>query len=73
MFWLIAKPFQKEELGQGLSEYCLLTALFLLIGLGIFVHLSGGLGAVWGNANYALGSTSTDVSQTTSPNQPGTH
>ena len=72
MFWMIAKPFHKEELGQDLAEYCLLTALFLLIGLGIFVHLSGGVGAIWGNANAALSSSGAGTSQTT-PNQPGNH
>jgi Flp pilus assembly pilin Flp len=64
MFRMIAKLFQKEELGQGLAEYCLLTALFLLIGLGVFIHLSGGLGAIWGNANTALASP--NASQTSS-------
>jgi Flp pilus assembly pilin Flp len=70
MFRMMAKLFQKEELGQGLAEYCLLTALLMLIGLGVFVHLSGGVQAIWGNANTALSSTSTGGSQNT-PNQPG--
>jgi Flp pilus assembly pilin Flp len=70
MFRMIAKLFQKEELGQDLAEYCLLTALLLLIGLGIFVHLAGGMQAIWGNANTALGSADTGVSQT-STGQPG--
>ena len=57
MYRLIAKVFRKDELGQDLAEYCLLTALVLLVGLGIFVHLSGGIQAIWGNAYTTLSSS----------------
>jgi hypothetical protein len=67
MFRLIAKLFSRDELGQDLSEYCLLTALLLLIGLGIFIHLSGGMQAIWGSANTTL---STSNGAQTSPVQP---
>ena len=70
MFRSIAKLFSKDELGQDLSEYCLLTALVLLIGLGIFVHLSGGIQAIWGTANTTL---STQNGAQTSPGQPAQH
>jgi Flp pilus assembly pilin Flp len=65
MFRLIAKLFQKSELGQDVAEYCLLTALLLLVGLGIFVHLSGGIQAIWGNAYTTLNATSHGSNQTT--------
>jgi Flp pilus assembly pilin Flp len=42
------------ESGQDIAEYCLLTALVALIALGIFVHLSGGMAAIWGGANTSL-------------------
>jgi Flp pilus assembly pilin Flp len=67
MFRIIRKLFQKEDLGQGLAEYCLLTALLMLIGLGIFIHLSGGIQAIWGNANTTL-STSNPGGSHTTPN-----
>ena len=44
----------REDRGQDLAEYCLLTALIALIGLGIFVHMSGGVYAIWGGANTRL-------------------
>jgi Flp pilus assembly pilin Flp len=44
----------KSELGQDLSEWCLITALVSLIALGIFFHFSGGMQNLWGNANAAL-------------------
>jgi Flp pilus assembly pilin Flp len=55
----IAKLFFKDELGQDLAQYCLLTALLVLIGLGIFIHLSGGMQAIWGSANTTLSSSPT--------------
>jgi Flp pilus assembly pilin Flp len=48
------KAFSTGERGQDLAEYCLLTALIALIGLGIFVHISGGLQTIWGGANTSL-------------------
>ena len=49
-----AKGLRGEDLGQDLAEYCLLTALVALIALGIFVHVSGGMQALWGGANTSL-------------------
>ena len=48
------KALHSEDRGQDLAEYCLLTALIALIGLGILVHLSGGMQALWGGANMSL-------------------
>jgi Flp pilus assembly pilin Flp len=40
--------------GQDLAEYCLLTALVALIAVGILIHLSGGMQALWSGANTSL-------------------
>jgi Flp pilus assembly pilin Flp len=48
------KALHSEDRGQDLAEYCLLTALVALVALGIFVHLAGGMQAVWGSANASL-------------------
>jgi Flp pilus assembly pilin Flp len=48
------KALHAEDRGQDLAEYCLLTALVALIALGIFVHVSGGVQAVWSSANTSL-------------------
>jgi Flp pilus assembly pilin Flp len=65
MYRLIAKVFKKNELGQDLAEYCMLTALLLLVGLGIFVHLSGGIQAIWGDARTTLSSSNNSGQVTT--------
>jgi Flp pilus assembly pilin Flp len=44
-----------DDLGQDVAEYCLLTALIALIGLGILYRVSGGMQNLWGNANSTLG------------------
>ena len=43
-----------EDCGQDLAEYCLMTALIALIGLGIFWHVSGGLQGMWNSINASL-------------------
>jgi Flp pilus assembly pilin Flp len=48
------EKFRRSESGQGLAEYCLITALIALVGLGIFIHLSGGIQSIWGTAGTAL-------------------
>jgi len=48
------KALHAEDRGQDLAEYCLLTALVALIAVGILVHVSGGMQAVWGTANTSL-------------------
>lgn len=52
----ILRSFWRNENGQDLAEYCLLTAIVALIALGIMFSLSGGLEAVWGNANAIMAS-----------------
>jgi len=54
MFRRFLKALHSEDRGQDLAEYCLLTALVALIALGIFVHVSGGVQAVWSSANTSL-------------------
>jgi Flp pilus assembly pilin Flp len=49
-FWL------RDEHGQDLSDYCLLTALVALIALAVFVHVSGGIQNIWNIGNGTLAS-----------------
>jgi Flp pilus assembly pilin Flp len=49
----IRRLFQHDA-GQDLSEYCLLLALVVLIALGVFVKVSGGLQNLWTAANTTI-------------------
>ena len=44
----------REESGQDLAEYCLITALIALLGLFIFYRVSGGITDLWSTANTSL-------------------
>ena len=37
-----------------MAEYCLITALIVLVALGIFWHVSGGIQGMWDSANTSL-------------------
>jgi Flp pilus assembly pilin Flp len=50
----LLRALHSEDRGQDLAEYCLLTALVALVGMVIFVHLSGGMQALWSDANTSL-------------------
>jgi Flp pilus assembly pilin Flp len=50
----LVRLLRKDEKGQDLSEYCLLTALVALVGLGIFLFASGGVHNLWTTANTTL-------------------
>jgi Flp pilus assembly pilin Flp len=60
--WRFLKALHSEDRGQDLAEYCLLTALVALVGLGILIRLSGGMQALWGGANISLTAGSAAVS-----------
>jgi Flp pilus assembly pilin Flp len=64
MFGRFLKALQSEDRGQDLAEYCLLTALVALIALGIIIHASGGMQAVWGGANTSLNAGNAAVNAT---------
>jgi Flp pilus assembly pilin Flp len=68
---LAIRKFLGRENGQDLAEYCLLTALVLLIGLGIFYHVHGGMADLWTTADSTLGSGNTTVG--TGTQGTGTH
>src|ERR1035437_6111038 len=53
------KALHSEDRGQDLAEYCLLTALVALVAVGILIHVSGGMQAVWDSANISLDRKST--------------
>ena len=44
----------EEESGQDLAEYCLITAFIVLVCLGIFWHVSGGMQGMWSSINNSL-------------------
>jgi Flp pilus assembly pilin Flp len=62
------KGFRRNDRGQDLAEYCLITAAIALVGLGLFVGISGGLQGLWGAANSTIAAggsaISTDASKT---------
>ena len=60
----LLRALHSEDRGQDLAEYCLLTALVALVGMVIFVHLSGGMQAVWGDANTSLTAGNAAISTT---------
>ncbi|MGA2195459.1 MAG: hypothetical protein ABSH40_09335 [Bryobacteraceae bacterium] len=43
MLRAIYRFLKDQDQGQVLAEYCLITALIVLIALGIFWHVSGGI------------------------------
>jgi len=43
-----------NDRGQDLAEYCLLMAFVALVALGIIIHASGGIQAVWTSANTTM-------------------
>jgi Flp pilus assembly pilin Flp len=71
----VIRAFKAEEHGQDLAEYCLLTALVALVAVGILIHFSGGMQALWGTADTALvagnaassGGTTGDAGSAASP------
>jgi Flp pilus assembly pilin Flp len=67
MFRRFLKALQSEDRGQDLAEYCLLTALAALVVLGIIIHVSGGMQAVWNGANRSLTAGSAAISATPAP------
>ena len=54
MFREILRAFRKNEQGQDLAEYCLMTALVALVALGVYWHMVGGMQNLWGAANTSL-------------------
>jgi len=60
-FW---KAFRKSSAAQDVAEYCLITALVALVGLAIFIHISGGVQSIWSTANSTLAGTTAPPAQT---------
>lgn len=56
MFRAILKFFRKDELGQDLAEYCLMTALLAVVALGIIFHLAGGVDGISGMMSRGVAS-----------------
>ncbi len=56
---------RRSDRGQDLAEYCLLTAAIALVGLGIFIYLSGGLQSLWNGFNGTVAAGSSNVASGT--------
>ena len=67
--WFL-RCFRREESGQDLAEYCLLTALLTLVAAAIFVYASGGVQAIWSGATVSrtAGGATTPSGSTTPTN-----
>ncbi len=50
-FW---RSLWRDEHGQDLAEFCLITAVVALVALGIFYHISGNVQDLWTTANSTL-------------------
>lgn len=53
--------FWRQEDGQDLADYCLLTALVALVAAGIMFHVSGGLDSLWNIGNQNLNAAKSTV------------
>lgn len=53
----ISRFLLQEERGQDVAEYCLITAVVVLVCVGILWYLSGGLQGIWTSINHSLTST----------------
>lgn len=49
--------FLRDQAGQDLAEWCLITALVALASLGLYYRLSGGMHDLWSTANSTLVNT----------------
>ncbi|HMD71793.1 MAG TPA: hypothetical protein VKF41_10645 [Bryobacteraceae bacterium] len=67
MLRTILKFLRKDERGQDLAEYCLLTALLALVALGIIYHAAGGIDGIWGSVNTSVASGNSGHSPARTP------
>jgi Flp pilus assembly pilin Flp len=51
---IISRFLCEEDRGQDIAEYCLITAFIVLVALGIFWHVSGGMQGMWTSINNSL-------------------
>jgi Flp pilus assembly pilin Flp len=58
----------RNDFGQDLAEYCLITALIALVALGIFWHVTGGLQGMWNSMNASIQSGNTTGTAPTTGN-----
>ncbi len=67
MFRRVFRSLWKDESGQDLADYCLLTALVALVAVGILIRVSGGVQNLWtvANANLTQGNQSASSSTVT--------
>ena len=53
---MILGLFGKDDQGQDLAEYCLISALVAMVGLALIYHASGGMQNMWNIAGSTLSS-----------------
>jgi Flp pilus assembly pilin Flp len=61
MFRQLVDFLVRNDQGQDLAEYCLITAILALIGFGMFYNVSGGMQDLWGMANSAAVAANTSA------------
>lgn len=54
--------FRREDQGQDLAEYCLIVAVIALLGMSLFMNISGGLQGLWGSAGNAFTAANSNAS-----------
>jgi Flp pilus assembly pilin Flp len=67
----VLRTFLREESGQDLADYCLLTALVALVAVAILIKVSGGVQNLWTVANTSLANGNHTATSSTSGSTAG--
>ena len=67
----VLRTFLREESGQDLADYCLLTALVALVAVAILIKVSGGVQNLWTVANSSLANGSQAATSSTAGSTAG--
>ena len=67
---VIFRFLYRNDVGQDVAEYCLLTALVSLVAAGIFFQVSGGMQNIWTTAGTSLASSHSVPAATGATNAP---
>lgn len=61
MLRAICSFLKHQDQGQDVAEYCLITALVVLVALAIFLRVSGGIQNIWDTANTTMAASSSNA------------